>query len=370
MSDTETGQSENSEQRLSGIRDAIDRVDRDIQHALNRRVELVQEVAEVKLLAGGDGAVYYRPEREAQVLRRVKKDNPGPLEDATVARIFREIMSACLALEKPVEVAYLGPEGTYSQSAALKQFGSSMKGLPVASIEQIFSSVERGDVSYAVVPVENSTEGPINQTLDCLRHSPLTICGEVELPIHHNLLAKTPDTKPRVIYSHEQSLAQCRNWLLQHYPNVEQIAVSSNAEAAKLASQQPNCAAIAGDSAALVYQLHILESNIEDSRDNTTRFLVLGDQDIGVSGDDKTSIIVSTKNRPGALAEILQLFQHNQINLAKIVTRPSAEATWAYMFFIDFEGHRDDQSVRSVLDEMERKSIAVKWLGSYPVAAI
>lgn len=370
MSDTDTGQSSNPEQRLQGLRDAIDQADRDIQNALNRRVELVQEVAEVKLQAGGDDAVYYRPEREAQVLRRVKQDNPGPLDDNTVARIFREIMSACLALEKPVQVAYLGPEGTYTQSAALKQFGSSMKGLPVAGIEDIFSAVERGSAAYGVVPVENSTEGPVNQTLDRLLNSPLTICGEVELPIHHNLLARQADVKPSIIYSHQQSLAQCRDWLAQNYPDVEQVAVSSNAEAARLAAEQPNCAAIAGDSAAQVYQLRIIESCIEDSRDNTTRFLVVGTQDVGISGDDKTSIIVSTKNRPGALSEILQLFQQNNINLAKIVTRPSAEATWAYMFFIDFQGHMQDKSVIRVMEEMESKSVAVKWLGSYPVAAI
>ena len=370
MSDTESGQSNNPEQRLQGLRDGIDQADRDIQEALNRRVALVQEVAEVKLAAGGNDAVYYRPEREAQVLRRVKNDNPGPLDDNTVARIFREIMSACLALEKPVQVAYLGPEGTYTQSAALKQFGSSMQGLPVASIDQIFGAVERGETAYGVVPVENSTEGPVNQTLDCLINSSLSICGEVELVIHHNLLAKTADVKPTVIYSHQQSLAQCRNWLAQNYPNVDQVAVSSNAEAARLAAEQPNCMAIAGSTAATLYQLEVLESCIEDSHDNTTRFLVLGTQDVGISGEDKTSIIVTTKNRPGALAEILQLFQKNEINLAKIVTRPSSEATWAYMFFIDFEGHGKDASVQNVMEQMDEKSIAVKWLGSYPVAAI
>ncbi|MBV1916234.1 MAG: prephenate dehydratase [Pseudomonadales bacterium] len=370
MSDTESGQSDNPEQRLQQIRDAIDQVDRDIQSALNRRVELVQEVAEVKIQAGGDDAVYYRPEREAQVLRKVKADNPGPLEDNTVARIFREIMSACLALEKPMRVAYLGPEGTYTHAAALRQFGSSMKGMPVAGIDQVFQAVERGNAAYGVVPVENSTEGSVNQTLDCLLSSPLTICGELELPIHHNLLATQADITPAAIYSHQQSLAQCRNWLAQNYPGVEQIAVSSNAEAARIVTEKTDCAAIAGDDAAQLYQLQIVATSIQDKRDNTTRFFALGAQDVGASGDDKTSIVVSTRNQPGALVEILELFQKNSINLAKIVTRPSEEATWAYVFFIDFQGHHQDQAVRNVMDELEKKSVAVKLLGSYPAAVI
>ena len=358
---------------LDSLRGQIDSVDQQIQQLLNQRARFAQKIAEVKQLETPDEkVVFYRPEREAQVLRRVMERNEGPLSSETVARLFREIMSACLALEEPMQVAFLGPEGTFTQAAALKHFGHAVQVRPLATIGDVFREVEAGSVQYGVVPVENSTEGMVNNTLDTFIHSRLIINGEVELRIHHHLLigqATRPEAITR-IYSHQQSLAQCRQWLDAHFPKAERVAVSSNADAARRLQHEWHAAAIAGEVAAEIYGLKKHAENIEDNPHNTTRFLIVGSNPVPPSGDDKTSIIVSMRNKPGALYEVLEPFYRSNVSLTRIETRPAREGTWAYMFFIDFEGHENDDVVRRVLQEIEEKAVYVKRLGSYPKAVL
>lgn len=367
------------EKELKALRDNIDQLDRQLIDIVNQRAALAKQVADVKqreyeqaLLTGDKPGeiLFYRPEREAQVLRRVMASNPGPMDDARMASIIREVMSACLALEKPMQVAYLGPEGTFTQAAAQKHFGSSVIAHPQISIAQVFSQVESGAVNYGVVPVENSTEGMVSHTIDNFIYSPLRICGEVELRIEHHLLAKDTSSKVDVICAHQQALAQCRQWLDAHYPNAERVAVSSNGEAAKLAAATPGMAAIAGELAQSLYDLNRVASNIEDLANNTTRFLIIGREDVPASGCDKTSIIVSTRNQPGALFKLLEPFEKNGIMLTRIDTRPSRTEKWAYVFFIEFEGHESDPAISKVLEELEGGSIMIKSLGSYPRAVM
>ena len=358
------------EKRLGELREQIDSIDSKLLELISARARCASEVAEAK---GGDAnTVYYRPEREARVLSAIKAANPGPLSDEEVARLFREIMSACLALEKPITVAFLGPEGTFTQAAALKHFGHSAVSAPLSAIDEVFREVASGSANYGVVPVENSTEGVINHTLDSFRESTLSICGEVELRIHHHLLIG-PNTKADNItrvYSHPQSLAQCRKWLDAHLPNVERIPLSSNAEAAKRVIGEWNSAAIAGEMAEVLYELTPLHQNIEDEPDNATRFLIIGQQTVPASGDDKTSIMVSVKNQPGALYSLLEPFRKHRVDLTRVETRPSRTATWSYVFFIDFIGHCDDENVRQALDEISSVVAELRLLGSYPRAVL
>jgi len=358
---------------LGELRDQIDSIDQQIQSLINQRAQCAKNVAEVKLKAKKcDDAVFYRPEREAQVLRRVMDRNNGPLGNEEMARLFREIMSSCLALEKPMHIAFLGPQGTFTQAAALKHFGHSVVSVPQAAIDEVFRDVEAGESHYGVVPVENSTEGMINHTLDMFVSSPLRICGEVKLRIHHHLLAgvDTDLDKIEKIYSHQQSLAQCRSWLDSHWRKVERVAVSSNAEAARRVKAEPNSAAIAGDMAAELYGLVNIAKNIEDQPDNTTRFLIVGMEDVPPSGQDKTSILVSMKNCPGALYQLLEPFHKYGISLTRIETRPSTTGTWAYVFYIDFEGHYTDENVQKVIEEISKEAVEIKHLGSYPVGVL
>lgn len=370
---------------LNTLRQQIDGIDSQIHSLLNQRARNAQQVAEVKLrefeaakeFEAGEGnsssqqLLFYRPEREAQVLQRVKDANTGPLADDTVAYIFREIMSACLALEKPMEVAYLGPEGTFTQGAVLKHFGHAVVSLPQASIDSVFAQVESGQCNYGVVPVENSTEGMVSHTLDAFLNSPLKICGEVELRIRLNVLVSA-DTGQNItkICAHQQALAQSRRWLDANFPNIERVAVSSNGEAAKMAAEQVGVAAIAGDIAAQQYSLNKLASDIEDQPDNTTRFLIIGREEVESSGQDKTSLVVSSRNRPGALFNMLAPFNHAGVSLTRIDTRPSRSEPWTYVFFIEFEGHQDDAQIKKILTEIEQQSLMFKVLGSYPKAAI
>lgn len=358
---------------LDALRQQIDALDSQLQELLAQRARCAQQVAEVKLKASeGEIHSFYRPEREAQVLRRVIERNQGPLADDTVARLFREIMSACLALEKPLAVAYFGPAGSFTHAAALKQFGHAVQASPELSIPAVFASVAAGRSQYGVVPVENSTEGMVTHTLDSFLASNLRICGEVELPIHLHLLAneRTSPTAMRRICAHPQALAQARQWLDSHWPQVEREAVSNNAEAARLAAEQDGVAAVAGDFAATEYGLQRLAENIEDYAGNTTRFLVIGHDKVPPSGQDKTSIAVSTHNRPGALFHLLAPFQREGIMLTRIDTRPSRTENWAYVFFIEFEGHRDEPTVQRVLDELATQAAMLKILGSYPRAVL
>ncbi len=362
---------QHSEDRLGELRDKIDALDLEILERLNERARCALEVAEVKQQTSGDVApIYYRPEREAQVLRNIMERNPGPLSSEKVAQVYRQIMSACLALEQPLQVAYLGPEGTFTQLATLKQFGHSVIGRSMVTVDDVFREVASETCNYGVVPVENSTEGVISHTLDNFLSSSLRICGEVVMRIHHHLMI-APDADENAItriYSHQQTLAQCRRWLDGHYPRIPRLTATSNAEAARRVMEEKDAAAIAGDIAADIYGLRILSKKIEDLEDNTTRFLVVGREDVGPSGNDKTSIMVSTHNQPGALYKLLEPFHRFGISLTSIETRPSRTGMWSYVFFIDFEGHREDEAVKRVMDEIDSDALEVKWLGSYPRA--
>jgi chorismate mutase/prephenate dehydratase len=356
--------------QLAEIRARIDAIDAQLQELINRRAAAAQEIATVKRRHDAQ-AVFYRPEREAQVLREIKARNGGPLGDEEMARLFREIMSACLALEQPLEIAFLGPEGTFTQAAALKHFGHSVNTLPVGSIADVFQEVETGKCHYGVVPVENSTEGVVNHTLDMFMTSPLQICGEVTLRIHHNLMSKAAELGAiERVYSHQQSLAQCRGWLDRHLPAAERHPVGSNAEAARLAAVDSAAAAIAGETAAEIYGLPILVPNIEDETGNTTRFLVIGQQGVPASGDDKTSLLVSTRNEAGGLHRLLTPLADYGISMTRIESRPSRRGMWDYVFFVDIEGHRDDPAVGKALNALRSLAGMYKELGSYPRAVL
>ncbi len=357
--------------QLDELRKKIDAVDEQILHLLNSRASFALDVAEVKKRYARDLApVFYRPEREAQVLRSLLGRNPGPLSDEKVALLFRQIMSACLALEEPMTIAYLGPQGTFTQMAAFKHFGEAIHDKSMPTVDDVFRDVEAESSHYGVVPVENSTEGVINHTLDNFLDSSLKVCGEVELRIHHNLMVARDTKEEHItrIYSHQQTLAQCRRWLDGHWARIPRIAVTSNAEAALKASQEPGAAAIASEVAAELYDLQILSSKIEDKSDNTTRFLIIGREDVAPSGFDKTSVMVSTHNRPGALYHILEPFHRHGISLTSIETRPSSTGMWSYVFFIDVEGHQQDEAFQQVLKEINADALEVKILGSYPRA--
>jgi chorismate mutase / prephenate dehydratase len=360
----------NDNAKLQQIREQIDSLDLQIQDLINQRAEAAQEVARVKRAEDKD-AFFYRPEREAQVLAAVKERNPGPVGGEEMARLFREIMSACLALEQPLRIAFLGPEGTFTQSAALKHFGHSVETMAMGSIPDIFRDVESGACHYGVVPVENSTEGVISHTLDMFINSGLQICGEVTLRIHHHLMGKGGDLSGiKRVYSHQQSLAQCRLWLDRNLNQAEQRSVGSNAEAARLAAEDPNSAAIAGEMAAEIYGLDLLAENIEDEPDNTTRFLVIGRQSVAISGNDKTTLLLSARNVAGSLNTLLRPLAEHSISMTRIESRPSRRGTWDYVFFIDIHGHRDESKVAQALEELRADASLFKVLGSYPVAVL
>jgi len=351
--------------KLSGIRDKIDAIDIEIQSLINQRAACAQQVAEIKIKSG-ETEHFYRAEREAQVLIKIKQRNQGPLSDDAMARLFREIMSSCLALEKPIKVAFLGPAGTYTHMAASKHFGASIKQHPVDNIEDVFRSVETGFSHFGVVPIENSTEGVISHTLDLLINSSLKINGEVDLRIQHNLISTDQLENITKVYSHQQSLAQCRQWLDAHLPSAELYAVRSNAEAVRLAKEQKSAAAIAGAMAAELYDMPIVCEEIEDEPNNTTRFIVIGKENVPVSGNDRTSLIVSSHNKAGALHHLLKPLAIRDISMSKIESRPSRQGVWEYVFFIDVEGHQDDDKLAAALREIEHESLMVRVLGSYP----
>ncbi|MBJ6980497.1 prephenate dehydratase [Luteimonas sp. MC1572] len=353
---------------LAAVREQIDGIDREIQALIAERALFARQVgrAKGKLAAAVE---YYRPEREAQVLRRVVDRNDGPLADEVLVRLFREIMSACLAQQEPLKIGYLGPEGTFSQQAVHKHFGHSARGLPLASVEEVFDEVADGAADFGVVPVENSGQGTIQSTLDLFMTSPLKICGEVELRVHQYLLSRTGRLEDvERIYSHGLSLAQCRNWLRQHLPGVEAHAVSSNAEGARRARNADDAAAIAGDSAGHVYGLKAIAGPIEDRGDNTTRFLVIGRASFPPSGNDRTSLLVSIRDQPGALYRVLEPLARHGISMNRIESRPEHGALWQYAFFIDVSGHVDESPLKDALAEVDAFAGDVRVLGSYPVA--
>jgi len=355
---------------LSELRDKIDAIDNQILQLINQRADCAMEVARTKVSEGETGT-FYRPDREALVLRRIKEHNPGPLSEETAARFFRELMSACLALEKPLEVAYLGPAGTFTQQATLKHFGHAVQANPVSSIYEIFTEVEKENCQFGVVPVENSTGGIIAHTFDRFISSPLKICGEVEYKIHHNLMGHAKKlSEITEIFSHQQSLAQCRQWLDDHLPDVVCTAVSSNAEAARMVAGSKDKMAIAGEVAAQLYELNILEKNIEDESNNTTRFIIIGQQEPESTGSDKTSLLISTSNRAGSLHEIIAPFAEYGISMSHIESRPSKQGLWDYVFFIDINGHKDDENVAKALTTLRQNVNLLNILGSYPKAVI
>ena len=357
--------------QIGDLRSKIDAIDEQIQHLINERASIAQKVAIAKK-NHENHPIFYRPEHEAQVLKAVMARNTGPLSGEKMARLFREIMSVCLELEAPQKVAFLGPIGTFTHAAALKHFGKAATTVPLTTITDVFREVEAGSAMYGVVPVENSSEGVVNHTLDAFLGSNLNIIGEVELPIHHNFLVAEHtkvDSLSR-IYSHQQSLAQCRHWLDVNFPNVERVAVSSNGEAAKRLQNEWHSAAIAGDVAVAEYGLHKLYENIEDNPNNTTRFLIIGHESVAPSGHDKTSIVVSSPDRAGALIEILEPLKTHNVSMTSIETRPERPNKWAYVFFIDMNGHINDDNVKAAIDEIATIAKDVRVLGSYPKAVL
>ncbi len=352
-------------QELGVVREQIDAIDAQMLALLNQRAKCAQHVGEIKAKYGDAGYIY-RPEREAQVLRRIQSLNEGPLPNESVTFFFREVMSACLSLETPLGIAFLGPLGTFSESAAVKHFGHAARLAPQGTIDDVFREVEAGHAHYGVAPVENSTEGAVGRTLDLLLGSSLKICGEVVLRIHQHLMTRETELgKITKVYSHAQSLAQCHEWLNRSLPGVPRISVGSNAEAARLASIEPGAAAIAGEAASERYDLPRLVESIEDEPNNTTRFLVLGRHDAGRTGADKTSLILSAANRPGAVHELLAPFAQAGVSMNRLESRPARAALWEYMFYVDIEGHRDDPAVKAALDDLAGRAPYLKVLGSY-----
>jgi chorismate mutase/prephenate dehydratase len=349
---------------LAQHRAAIDRLDREILSRLNERAQHAQMIGKLK-----GSATAYRPERETQVLRGLHAENAGPLPSEAITSVFREVMSACRALEQSLRIAYLGPAGTFSHAAVAKHFGSFVDAVPFPTFDDVFRGVDSGQAEYAVVPVENSTEGAVGRTLDLMAATDLSICGEVKLRVNQNLLSNAPslDEVTRV-YSHGQSLAQCVQWLAHHLPAVPRIAVASNAEAARLAAAETGAAAIAGENAGAIYGLATLAPHIEDEPNNTTRFWVLGRQQVGPSGRDLTSLVMSCPNRPGAVHKLLEPFARHGVSMSRFESRPARTGRWEYLFFVDLVGHRGDPPVAASLSELAQLAPFLKLLGSYPAS--
>lgn len=362
---------------LLRLRGEIDLCDQKLIALIQERVAIAAEVAKAKLATSQDTS-FYRPEREAQVLRKVRERNReirsakgGLVGDDEMVRLMREVMSTSLAAEMPMTVAYLGPEGTYTQAAVVKHFGQAVNSLDVKTIGDVFRVVEQGRAHFGVVPVENSTEGVITHTLDSFLSSRLKVCGEVQLPINHQLLSNADGlTAVAKVYAHPQALAQCRGWLERYLPNAEVVAANSNAEAALIAAEDDSIAAIAGEIAGRLYQINVLASGIEDEENNATRFLIIGDNEYQPSGEDKTTIMVSTPNRVGSLFELLKPLYDAGVDMSRIESRPSRQSNWDYVFFIDLIGHVEDQKVKAALAELEENSAFFKLIGSYPVGVL
>lgn len=352
---------------IDKLRAQIDALDDELAALLQRRARLAQRIGALK-----GGAPAYRPEREAQILRRVAGQAADPLPAEAVARVFREVISACRGLEQAIRVTYLGPAGTFSEQAVRRQFGGAVEALPLPSIDEVFRRCEAGEAQFAMVPVENSTEGAVGRTLDLLLVTPLKICGELELRVQQNLMAKEGDAASLArVYSHAQSLAQCQAWLDRHLPRAERVPVASNADAAERASREARAGAIAGEAAAERFGLQVLARGIEDDPNNTTRFLVLGALETAPSGRDRTSLVMTAENRPGAVHALLTPLAEAGVSMTRIESRPARamrSALWEYLFYIDLEGHQQDARVAGALEALRRKAPFLKVLGSYPTA--
>jgi chorismate mutase/prephenate dehydratase len=361
-----TGADETQEADLARHRAAIDALDREILARLSERAAHARAIGALK---AGSGAPAYRPEREAQVLARLAAANAGPLPAEAVTGIFRQIMSACLALEQQLRVAYLGPAGTFSHAAVTRHFGQFVDALPVPTIDDAFRAVESGRADFAVTPVENSSEGAVGRTLDLMCQTDLAVCGEVKLRVQQNLLSNAPaPDRVTCVYSHAQSFAQCANWLAANLPQAARVPVSSNAEAARRAAAEAGAAAIAGENAAAIYGLAVLVPHIEDEPNNTTRFWVIGRQDVAPSGRDETSLVMSAPNRPGAVHALLEPFARHGVSMTRFESRPARTGLWEYLFFVDLAGHRQDTPVAAALAELKERAPFLKVLGSYPAA--
>jgi chorismate mutase/prephenate dehydratase len=350
---------------LGALRARIDGIDDAILQLVSERAGIAQQVGRAK-----NGEKIYRPEREAQIVWRLRENNPGPLSGDAIERLIREVMSACRALEETTRIAYLGPAGTFSQQAVMKHFGHEVEALAEADIDACFHAVETGRAEFAVVPVENSTEGAIGRTLDLIVASPLKICGEVMLPIHQTLMRKEAslDGIARV-YGHVQSLAQCQLWLSRHLPGAERVSVVSNSEGARRAAAEADAATLGSEAAAELYGLAVIQARVEDEVSNTTRFLVLGKTDAASSGHDKTSLVMGAHNQPGAVVELLQPLAEAGISMSKLESRPSRSSNWEYLFFVVCNGHREDPKLAAALAEIEARAAFLKILGSYPAAS-
>ena len=350
---------------LKALRARIDSIDDAVLQLVSERAGIAQQVGRAK-----NGEKIYRPEREAQIVRRLREANPGPLSGDTVERLIREIMSACRAVEVTTRVAYLGPAGSFTQQAVMKHFGHEVEALAEADIDACFQAVETRRADFALVPVENSTEGAIGRTLDLIVESPLKICGEVMLPVHQTLMRKEASLEGiQRVYGHAQSLAQCQHWLSRHLPNVERVSVVSNSEGARRAAAEPDAATLGSETAAELYGLKVVEKRVEDEASNTTRFLVLGQADAAPSGRDKTSLVMGAHNQPGAVVKLLQPLADAGISMSKLESRPTRSSNWEYLFFVVCEGHREDAKLAGALAEIKARAAFLKILGSYPAAS-
>ncbi len=350
--------------KIQSLRQKIEAVDDEILRLLNHRAEIVQEVGKVKTELKMD---YYSPRREDEILQRLSAKNSGPFPHWAIPSVFREIISACRALEAELTVAFFGPPATFTHMACIHYFGSSVRMVPENTIQDTFEAVEREKADFGVVPIENSTEGPVSQTLDMFIRSEVKICGEIMTKISHDLLSQSGDPGDiRKIYSHPQALGQCREWLRKNFPHVQTEEAGSTAKAAQLATEDPKAAAIASSLAARIYGLKPVASQIEDNPNNYTRFFVLGRQGAERTGRDKTSILFSISHAPGTLYRVLQVFYEKGINLTRIESRPTKGKPWEYVFFIDLEGHAIDPPVAQALDQLKEHALLVKLLGSYP----
>lgn len=350
---------------LLKIRDEIDSIDNQILSLINDRAKLAMQAGNAK-----EGSNKYKPARESSILNRLSEMNAGPLHGDQIRNVFKEIISSCRSTESSFTISFLGPEGTFSETALEGQFGKSVEKISEESIRSVFESIANKTADFGIVPIENSTEGSVNLTLDCLSEFDLKICGEIEMEIHHNLLGHN-NALPKdgfQIHAHEQTLGQCREWLESYCPGVPLVSVSSNAQAAMDVTEDNKIIAIAGELAAEKYGLEILSKNIEDYSNNTTRFLTIGHIDSNQSSLDKTSIMATTKNEEGALYSLLEPFNRMNINLSHLTYRPSKINKWQYSFFIDFDGHKEDSLVQDLLNDLTKKEIAIKILGSYPKA--
>jgi chorismate mutase/prephenate dehydratase len=356
-----------SDAKLKPLREQIDTIDAQILDLLNRRARIAQNVGHLK---AETNAPVFRPEREAQVLSSVAQRNPGPLAGTDVQAIFREVMSACRALEKRLMVAYLGPAGTFSEQAVYQQFGRAVDGMPCASIDEVFRAAEAGTADFGVVPVENSTEGAVNRTLDLLLQTTLAISGEMSIAIHHSLMTRSGSMNDiSRICAHSQALAQCQVWLNQHFPGIERQAVASNGEAARLASEDPTIAAIAGELAGQQYGLQVVNAHIQDDPHNRTRFAVIGRLQTAPSGRDQTSLVLSVPNKAGAVYNLLAPLAKHDVSMTRFESRPARMGTWEYYFYVDVEGHAQDDKVAKALAELKVNAAFFKLLGSYPFSA-